>query len=324
MPPAGPPDGGRARKTVYMTGVDASPPGSEFSVADRHRHRPPGPRLVTRGRPALPRLRRADRHAAPRRPRTLLAEVPGEERVALVDTRFVGHVHALRLGLTDPRFPLSAIPGAVTAQRSGRQALTRAMARENSASGQGSRQRHPRGGPPGPGHRSPRHRRAPPRARQPGRRRARRPAGPQRGAAGRRRRGRGGRTPQVRRQGPRRLLHHLLRQPLLAPSRALVRPPRTDPEPGHHRLPAHRADRGRLRRHRHPRGIRRRRRAAPRLVRPGLRRRPARPLLAPVLHARRLARRHVRPGQGVCLLPSASPSARPVPATTSGPWRSAP
>ncbi|MFJ1977707.1 DUF5941 domain-containing protein [Streptomyces albogriseolus] len=69
---------------------------------------------------------------------TLLAGVPGEERVALVDTRFVGHLHALRLGLTDPRFPLSAIPGAVTAQRSGRQALTRAMARENSASGQGA------------------------------------------------------------------------------------------------------------------------------------------------------------------------------------------
>ncbi|MGQ5229324.1 DUF5941 domain-containing protein [Streptomyces sp. yara] len=69
---------------------------------------------------------------------TLLAEVPGEDRVALVDTRFVGHVHALRLGLTDPRFPLSAIPGAVTAQRSGRQALTRAMARENSATGQGA------------------------------------------------------------------------------------------------------------------------------------------------------------------------------------------
>ncbi len=68
----------------------------------------------------------------------LLAGVPGEERVALVDTRFVGHVHALRLGLTDPRFPLSAIPGAVTAQRSGRQALTRAMARENSATRQGA------------------------------------------------------------------------------------------------------------------------------------------------------------------------------------------
>ncbi|WP_033307720.1 DUF5941 domain-containing protein [Streptomyces iakyrus] len=66
---------------------------------------------------------------------TLLAEVPGDERVALVDARFVGHVHALRLGLTDPRFPLAAIPGAVTAQPAGRQALTRAMARENSAGG---------------------------------------------------------------------------------------------------------------------------------------------------------------------------------------------
>ncbi|MGW0288776.1 DUF5941 domain-containing protein [Streptomyces tuirus] len=66
---------------------------------------------------------------------TLLAEVPGDERVALVDARFVGHVHALRLGLTDPRFPLAGIPGAVTAQSAGRQALTRAMARENSAGG---------------------------------------------------------------------------------------------------------------------------------------------------------------------------------------------
>ncbi|MEV5936003.1 DUF5941 domain-containing protein [Streptomyces sp. NPDC052079] len=64
---------------------------------------------------------------------TLLAGVPAGERVAVVDARFVGHVHALRLGLTDPRFPISAIPGAVTAQQAGRQALTRAMARENSA-----------------------------------------------------------------------------------------------------------------------------------------------------------------------------------------------
>ncbi|MFI7407825.1 DUF5941 domain-containing protein [Streptomyces sp. NPDC049627] len=64
---------------------------------------------------------------------TLLAQVPGDQRVALVDARFVGHVHALRLGLTDPRFPLAAIPGAVTAQPAGRQALTRAMAREHSA-----------------------------------------------------------------------------------------------------------------------------------------------------------------------------------------------
>ncbi|MER5943340.1 DUF5941 domain-containing protein [Streptomyces sp. NPDC001928] len=66
---------------------------------------------------------------------TLLAQVPGDQRVALVDARFVGHLHALRLGLTDPRFPIAAIPGAVTAQAAGRRALTRAMARETSAGG---------------------------------------------------------------------------------------------------------------------------------------------------------------------------------------------
>ncbi|MGX9885289.1 DUF5941 domain-containing protein [Streptomyces sp. NPDC002276] len=66
---------------------------------------------------------------------TLLAAVPGDRRVAVVDARFVGHLHALRLGLTDPRFPLAAVPGAVTARPAGRQALTRAMARENSAGG---------------------------------------------------------------------------------------------------------------------------------------------------------------------------------------------
>ncbi|MGW0085762.1 DUF5941 domain-containing protein [Streptomyces sp. NPDC003393] len=66
---------------------------------------------------------------------TLLAQVPGDQRVALVDAGFVGHLHALRLGLTDPRYPLAAVPGAVTAQPAGRQALTRAMARENTAGG---------------------------------------------------------------------------------------------------------------------------------------------------------------------------------------------
>ncbi|GCB44195.1 DUF5941 domain-containing protein [Streptomyces sp. NL15-2K] len=66
---------------------------------------------------------------------TILAQAPGDQRVAVVDARFVGHVHALRLGLTDPRFPLAAVPGAVTAQPAGRQALTRAVARENSAGG---------------------------------------------------------------------------------------------------------------------------------------------------------------------------------------------
>ncbi len=58
---------------------------------------------------------------------TLLAAVPAEERVAVVDARFVGHVHALRLGLTDPRFDAAAIPGAVTARPAARPALTRAL-----------------------------------------------------------------------------------------------------------------------------------------------------------------------------------------------------
>jgi len=65
----------------------------------------------------------------------LVAESPCEQRIALVDARFVGHVHALRLGLTDPRFSLAAVPGAVTAQPDGRVTLTRALARENSAGG---------------------------------------------------------------------------------------------------------------------------------------------------------------------------------------------
>ncbi|PWJ03224.1 transferase [Streptomyces sp. NWU49] len=64
----------------------------------------------------------------------LLAGVPAGERVAVVDARFVGHVHALRLGLTDPRFELAAIPGAVTAGPAGRGALARALARESSVS----------------------------------------------------------------------------------------------------------------------------------------------------------------------------------------------
>ncbi|MFK4144978.1 DUF5941 domain-containing protein [Streptomyces sp. NPDC004065] len=78
---------------------------------------------------------------------TLLAQVPADRRVALVDTRFVGHPHALRLGLTDPRFTLAAVPGAVTARPDGRQALTRALARENSAGGTPAA--HPGTGGPG-------------------------------------------------------------------------------------------------------------------------------------------------------------------------------
>ncbi|MEU3749837.1 MULTISPECIES: DUF5941 domain-containing protein [Streptomyces] len=59
---------------------------------------------------------------------TLLASVPAGERVALVDPRFVGHLHALRLALTDPRFPAEAVPGALTAQSEARPALSRALA----------------------------------------------------------------------------------------------------------------------------------------------------------------------------------------------------
>ncbi|MFF5126576.1 DUF5941 domain-containing protein [Streptomyces syringium] len=57
-----------------------------------------------------------------------LAAVPAAERVALVDARFVGHLHALRLALTDPRFPAAAVEGALTAQPEARGALTRALA----------------------------------------------------------------------------------------------------------------------------------------------------------------------------------------------------
>ncbi|MET9734134.1 DUF5941 domain-containing protein [Streptomyces sp. NPDC006458] len=66
---------------------------------------------------------------------TLLEQVPADRRVAVVDPAFVGHLHALRLGLTDPRFPLAAIPGAVTAQPAGRQALGRVLTVESAPSG---------------------------------------------------------------------------------------------------------------------------------------------------------------------------------------------
>ncbi|MCH0541669.1 CDP-alcohol phosphatidyltransferase family protein, partial [Streptomyces sp. MUM 203J] len=57
----------------------------------------------------------------------LLAAVPAGERVALVDPRFVGHLHALRLTLTDPRFPAAAAPGALTARPEARAALSAAL-----------------------------------------------------------------------------------------------------------------------------------------------------------------------------------------------------
>ncbi|MFC6066212.1 DUF5941 domain-containing protein [Streptomyces ochraceiscleroticus] len=65
----------------------------------------------------------------------LLAEVPAGRRVALVDPRFVGHLHSLRLALTDPRFPAAAVTGALTAQPEARAALTRALATAGSADG---------------------------------------------------------------------------------------------------------------------------------------------------------------------------------------------
>ncbi|MGW1379584.1 DUF5941 domain-containing protein [Streptomyces sp. NPDC002446] len=59
----------------------------------------------------------------------LIAAVPAQERIAVVDPRFVGHLHALRLALTDPRFPAAAVPGALTAQPEARPALARAVGR---------------------------------------------------------------------------------------------------------------------------------------------------------------------------------------------------
>lgn len=57
-----------------------------------------------------------------------LARVPADQRVALVDSEFVGHVHALRLALTDPRFDACAVTGAFAVQPAARPALDRAAA----------------------------------------------------------------------------------------------------------------------------------------------------------------------------------------------------
>ncbi|MGW1763769.1 DUF5941 domain-containing protein [Streptomyces sp. NPDC002073] len=58
----------------------------------------------------------------------VLSALPAAERVALVDSRFVGHTHALRLALTDPRFEACAIPGALGVQAPLRAELTAAAA----------------------------------------------------------------------------------------------------------------------------------------------------------------------------------------------------
>ncbi|MDX6353893.1 MAG: hypothetical protein QOF98_796, partial [Streptomyces sp.] len=57
----------------------------------------------------------------------LLASVPAAEPVAVVDRRFVGHRHALRLALTDPRFDAAAIPGALLVRPAVRPALARVL-----------------------------------------------------------------------------------------------------------------------------------------------------------------------------------------------------
>lgn len=66
--------------------------------------------------------------SGPHETSALLARVPAGQRVALVDPRFVGHQHALRLALTDPRFPAAAVHGALTARPEARPALARALA----------------------------------------------------------------------------------------------------------------------------------------------------------------------------------------------------
>ncbi|MDX2706796.1 DUF5941 domain-containing protein [Streptomyces sp. PA03-6a] len=57
-----------------------------------------------------------------------LRAAPAADRVAVVDPCFVGHLHALRLGLVDPRFDASAVPGAVSVRPAARPALLRALA----------------------------------------------------------------------------------------------------------------------------------------------------------------------------------------------------
>ncbi|GAA1933468.1 hypothetical protein GCM10009716_45830 [Streptomyces sodiiphilus] len=54
--------------------------------------------------------------------------MPPGLRIAVVDPRFTGHLHALRLGLTDPRFPAAAVPGALTVQPQAREELARLLA----------------------------------------------------------------------------------------------------------------------------------------------------------------------------------------------------
>ncbi|MER6213592.1 DUF5941 domain-containing protein [Streptomyces sp. NPDC001674] len=64
---------------------------------------------------------------APEDTAAALAGIPAGQRVAVVDSGFVGHRHALRLALTDPRFDACAVTGALTVQAGARAALERAV-----------------------------------------------------------------------------------------------------------------------------------------------------------------------------------------------------
>ncbi|ARE73620.1 transferase [Streptomyces sp. Sge12] len=66
--------------------------------------------------------------AGPQDAAAALAGVPADQRVAVVDSAFVGHVHALRLALTDPRFDACAVTGALGVQAGAREALEKAAA----------------------------------------------------------------------------------------------------------------------------------------------------------------------------------------------------
>ncbi|MFB0632590.1 CDP-alcohol phosphatidyltransferase family protein, partial [Streptomyces sp. AB3(2024)] len=66
--------------------------------------------------------------AGPEGTAAALADVPADQRVAVVDSAFVGHPHALRLALTDPRFDACAVTGAFAVRPGARAALDRAAA----------------------------------------------------------------------------------------------------------------------------------------------------------------------------------------------------
>ncbi|MFD3694798.1 DUF5941 domain-containing protein [Streptomyces sp. NPDC058646] len=75
--------------------------------------------------------------AGPEEAAAMLSTVPADQRVAVVDSAFVGHVHALRLALTDPRFDACAVSGALAVQPAARTALDKAAATA-AATGAGS------------------------------------------------------------------------------------------------------------------------------------------------------------------------------------------